>query len=307
MLLIVAASALAYDVLVLVDGQQLEGDVVLLESGKYRLTLGNAVVMEVSSDVVTEVRYDVEEDTPLPPRRPGHKPSAPGEFDLRDDLDEDPGATRYLLGKSAWNLGNLSGYFGQEEVALTTVGVGLGPYFDVVASSVLPLSASPYSQNYCLDLKFGAPLGERHRMAVGAHFTGFAETGWTSLYGVLGIGKRSRHLSLGGGGIYAHQEQETTYFLTAAFQHRVGPALGLLGENFLVVRAPSTTGADVVFVPSFALRFYTKRVSFDLGLGAFDAAVFSGYTQVLPLPWFSVHYNWRGPQPQPRELPESKP
>lgn len=294
LLALLASRALAYDVLVLVDGQELEGEVVLLEAGTYQLTLGGGLRLVFDPLAVREVRYDVPEESLLPAPRPGRPPSPPGMLNLHDDLEDDPGATRNLVGRSAWTLGNLSGFVGQEELILTTVGLGLGPYVDVVASSVVPVAVSPYAANYCLDLKFGVPLASRNAMAVGAHFTGLGESAWTSLYGVVSLGKRSRHVSLGGGGIYSHVDQSASYFLSATWQHRVGPLLGLVSENWLVVRAPDTQGADVVFVPGFATRLYTRRVSFDLGLVPFDTAVFSGSTALVPLPWFSVHYNWRG-------------
>ena len=88
----------------------------------------------------------------------------------------------------------------------------------------------------------------------------------------------------------------TNAFVNVEGITRIGPGVAFLGESWLVFRDASAGGADVVFVPGVAMRFYTRRVAIDAGLVPFDSAVFTGSMAIVPVPMFSVAYAWRGPR-----------
>ncbi len=285
------------DRVTLSDGQVLEGEVQYLEAGRYRLFLKDGKVLDLPQGLVKSVQYegDVEETTAR--REVAKQERAPRleGFDLRYDLDDDPMASRYLLGRSAWSNGHLSGFVAQEEIALTSFGLGITDYLDITASSVLPSMVNEYSSVWCLDAKVSVPVGERWRVALGAHQVGVASSQGTGFYAKAAVGSRDRHLGLGGGGLIDNVTGTTNYFTNLEGLYRIGPGVAFLGESFLVFRDSSQGGADVVFVPGAAMRFYTRRVAIDAGLVPLDFALFGQDGTILPIPMLNFAYAWRGP------------
>ncbi|MBM4365328.1 MAG: hypothetical protein FJ102_03880, partial [Deltaproteobacteria bacterium] len=170
-MLFLAALALGatIDRVTLSDGQVLEGEVHYLEEGRYRLFLKDGKVLDLAPGLVKSVQYDGDAEEAQASRVHTTPRARLAGFDLRDDLDEDPTATRYILGRSAYSNGHLSGTVAQEEIALTSVSLGLSDYFDLTASAVLPSMVNEFAAIWCLDAKVSVPLGERWRVALGAH------------------------------------------------------------------------------------------------------------------------------------------
>ncbi len=285
------------DRVTLSDGQVLEGELQYLEEGRYRLFLKDGKVLDLPAGLVKSVQYDgdAEEARAIGSAGRRERPPRPEGFDLRDDLADDPTASRYVLGRSAWSMGHLSGFVAQEDLALTSVGLGITDYLDLTASSILPTMVSEFAATWCLDAKLSVPVGDRWRVALGAHQLGFGGEQATGFYAKAAIGRRYRHLGFGGGGVAANSTGSTGYFLNVEGLHRVGPGVAFLAEGWLVFRDSSQGGADAVFVPGAAMRFYTRRVSFDAGIVPLDFALFGDDGVLFPIPIFTVAYAWRGP------------
>ena len=261
------------------DGQVLVGRVLRQADGSLRLTLADGQELTLPAEAVRSL-------VPIA-ASPGAEGGAYG---------PDPNRSRYLYSPTAFPLGQGNGYLAQRALVLTSAAVGLTAFLDLEAGVVLPalFTETPIGT---VGLKLAAPVADKLRLGAGAQailipVEGVEAAGFA--FGNATYGTPDTHVTLAGGAVVAFSAGEVPAAAgTIGINHRLGPRVAFLSENWVLVilnGEDGPWGVPFFMVPSGGVRLFGPSFAVDLAL----VPVITGETDlpVLPLPWVSFAWNW---------------
>ena len=200
---------------------------------------------------------------------------------------EDPNVSRLMLSPTAWPLRKGQGYFSNHELVFPGFGYGLTDNVSL-AAGVSTIPGTGASQLVYFSPKVAYEISDRAAVAVAGLVT--AVTGEDGLVGAafgLGTwGSRDTSLSAGVGAlrVLGAHFSETHPLLMVGGQARLSDSVALVTENWRVLE--SSHDAWLPQLHGVALRFFTSRLSADVGVVIIPELLEEGY----PIPWVSFTY-----------------
>ncbi len=204
--------------------------------------------------------------------------------------EETPVAGTYFVNTSAYGLRSGEIYYGTGLLLLHQVAVGLSDHLSVRGNLLvdfelfyLPTWVSP-KFSFCLreDVLQVAVEG-----TLGRGFEGFMDfnqgTDLSALQGLLTVGSRSNHLTLGGGFSWVSKQWSRRPFFSLSGSVQLTRSFALMTENYSLL----LYGANG-YVSAFGGRFYGRRVNADVGLVTYHELEFG----VSIVPWLGLSVNF---------------
>lgn len=174
---------------------------------------------------------------------------------------DNPAATRYLFGPTAWPLGNGEGYYQNTYLFMNTFFVGAGDNL-VIGGGFEILSLSLGHPIFFLMPKVGIPISENVAVGVGVALAGVADAGLAGIgYGVLTLGNYDDNITLGLGYGWNEEEAMDQPIITVSGMLRTSRSFALVSENWFV---PENGGT--FFILSYGIRFMSEALSVDVAM-----------------------------------------
>ncbi len=172
---------------------------------------------------------------------------------------ENPAATRYLFGPTAWPLGNGEGYYQNTYLVANTFFVGAGNNL-VIGGGFEILSLSAGNPIYFLMPKIGVPISENVAVGGGVAIAGMADEGLAGIgYGVLTLGNHDDNVTFGLGYGWNDKEAMDQPIVTISGMLRTSRSFALVTENWFV---PDNGGT--YYIISYGMRFMSESLSVDV-------------------------------------------
>jgi len=251
------------------DGNQFTGTIISEDNDKYVVQTVNFGVMNINKMVLSK-KVKIEKSNIV----------------NNTYYFDNPHATRYFFGPSAYTLKKGEGYYqniyllyNQFSYGLTdrfTIGGGLIPIFLFGATGNLPLFITP---------KYSFPVKKNLNLAVGVmYFNLFGSTGIDTdfgiTYGVATFGSKDKNLSVGLGFPFSNSGFSKTPAISISGISRIARKWSVLTENYIF------PGEETVIVGSVLFRYMTQKFAWDFGLArplSFSDVSDLGYLVGIPV------------------------
>jgi hypothetical protein len=174
---------------------------------------------------------------------------------------ENPNATRYLFGPSAFNLKKGEGYYQNTWLLLNSFNYGITDYFSIGGGIEL-ISTFNGSPSFILTPKVGFKTGEKTALGGGlllVNVGDFFDSNTLGIaYGVITRGTVNRNITAGVGWGFVDGEFSARPITTFSGLTRVSKKVALLSENWII---PSDS-----YYPffSYGVRFFGEKLAVDL-------------------------------------------
>lgn len=183
---------------------------------------------------------------------------------------ENPNATRYLFGTSAFNLKKGEGYYQNTMLLLNSFNVGITDYFSIgggieFLSTFITLSEGNFNPIIYFTPKVGFSVADNIHVGGGvllANIPQFGETSNTGLgmlYGLGTYGNLDHNVTatIGWGSVDGNSFNKP--LITVSGMTRVAKKTALVTENWLI---PTDSSYEPIF--SYGVRFFGENIAVDL-------------------------------------------
>ncbi len=183
---------------------------------------------------------------------------------------ENPNATRYLFGPSAFNLKKGEGYYQNTMLLLNSFNVGITDYFSIgggieFLSTFITLSEGNFNPIIYFTPKVGFSVADNIHVGGGvliANIPQFGETtnsGLGVLYGLGTYGNLDHNVTatIGWGSVDGNSFNKP--LITVSGMTRVAKKTALVTENWLI---PTDSSYEPIF--SYGVRFFGENIAVDL-------------------------------------------
>lgn len=171
---------------------------------------------------------------------------------------DNPAATRYLLGPTAWPLGDGEGYYQNTYLVLNTFFYGAGDHL-VIGGGFEILTMMAGSPIFFFMPKIGVPLGE-HTATGGGVAIAMFEGEFSGIgYGLLTLGDRDDNVTFGLGYGLSDGESLEQPIYTISGMLRASRSVSFVTENWFV---PDNGRTYSIF--SYGIRFLGESLSVDV-------------------------------------------
>ena len=183
---------------------------------------------------------------------------------------ENPNATRYLFGTSAFNLKKGEGYYQNTMLLLNSFNVGITDYFSIgggieFLSTFITLSQGYFNPIIYFTPKVGFSVADNIHVGGGvllANIPQFGETSNTGLgmlYGLGTYGNLDHNVTatIGWGSVDGNSFNKP--LITVSGMTRVAKKTALVTENWLI---PTDSSYEPIF--SYGVRFFGENIAVDL-------------------------------------------
>lgn len=183
---------------------------------------------------------------------------------------ENPNATRYLIGPSAFNLKKGEGYYQNTMLLLNSFNVGITDYFSIgggieFLSTFITLSQGNFNPIIYFTPKVGFSVADNIHVGGGvliANIPQFGETtnsGLGVLYGLGTYGNLDHNVTatIGWGSVDGNSFNKP--LITVSGMTRVAKKTALVTENWLI---PTDSSYEPIF--SYGVRFFGENIAVDL-------------------------------------------
>lgn len=174
---------------------------------------------------------------------------------------ENPASTRYLLGPSAFPIGNGEGYYQNTYLLLNTFYVGAGDYLTIGGGFEI-LTLSMGNPVFFITPKFSIPVSEGLAFGGGVAIAAIpsAEVLAGIGYGLVTVGNRDDNATLGLGYGWSDGEGMERPIITISGMVRASRSIALVSENWFIPDGNST-----YTMLSYAIRFLAQSMAVDVG------------------------------------------
>ena len=174
---------------------------------------------------------------------------------------ENPNATRYLFGPSAFNLKKGEGYYQNTYLFLNSFNYGVTDYFSIGGGIEL-LTLFNGSPAFVLTPKVGFRTGPKTSMGGGILYANLGDLGDRSnfgiAYGVVTRGTVDKNFTVGLGWGIVDNEFSSRPIITFSGMTRLSKKIALVSENWIVP-------ADIYYpLFSYGIRFFGEKMAIDL-------------------------------------------
>lgn len=174
---------------------------------------------------------------------------------------ENPNATRYLFGPSAFNLKKGEGYYQNTYLLLNSFNYGVTDYFSIGGGIEL-LTLFNGSPAFVLTPKVGFQTGPKTSMGGGILYANLGDIGDRSnfgiAYGVVTRGTVDKNFTVGLGWGIIDNEFSSRPIITFSGMTRLSKKIALVSENWIVP-------ADIYYpLFSYGIRFFGEKMAVDL-------------------------------------------
>jgi hypothetical protein len=180
---------------------------------------------------------------------------------------DNPHATRYFFGPSAFTLKKGEGYyqniyllFNQFSYGLSdrfTIGGGIVPTFLFGESSQIPIFLTP-KYSFPIKKNFTLGVGVFYANILGSINDNFSDFG--AVYGVGTYGSVDKNITVGLGVTFSNKDFSKYPLITISGINRMSKKWSILTENYII---PSD---GIAIVGSVLFRYMTQRFAWDFGL-----------------------------------------
>lgn len=174
---------------------------------------------------------------------------------------ENPNATRYLFGPSAFNLKKGEGYYQNTWLLLNSFNYGITDYFSIGGGIEL-ISTFNGSPSFILTPKVGFRTGEKTALGGGVLLVNvgdfFDSNRLGIAYGVITRGTPNRNITAGVGWGFVDGEFSAKPIITFSGLTRVSKKVALLSENWII------PGDSYYPLFSYGVRFFSEKLAVDL-------------------------------------------
>jgi hypothetical protein len=183
---------------------------------------------------------------------------------------ENPNATRYLFGPSAFNLKKGEGYYQNTMLLLNSFNVGLTDYFSIgggieFLSTFISLSQGNFNPIIYFTPKVGFSVAEKISVGGGVLIASIPQFGETTnaglglVYGLGTYGNLDHNVTATIGWGSVEGDAFNKPLITVSGMTRVAKKTALVTENWLV---PTDTSYEPLF--SYGVRFFGENIAVDL-------------------------------------------
>lgn len=174
---------------------------------------------------------------------------------------ENPNATRYLFGPSAFNLKKGEGYYQNTYLLLNSFNYGVTDYFSIGGGIEL-LTLFNGSPAFVLTPKVGFQTGPKTSLGGGILYANLGDIGDRSnfgiAYGVVTKGTVDKNFTVGLGWGIIDNEFSSRPIITFSGMTRLSKKIALVSENWIVP-------ADIYYpLFSYGIRFFGEKMAIDL-------------------------------------------
>ena len=183
---------------------------------------------------------------------------------------ENPNATRYLFGPSAFNLKKGEGYYQNTMLLLNSFNVGITDYFSIgggieFLSTFITLSEGNFNPIIYFTPKVGFSVADNIHVGGGVLLASIPQFGETSntglgvLYGLGTYGNLDHNVTatIGWGSVDGNSFNKP--LITVSGMTRVAKKTALVTENWLI---PTDSSYEPIF--SYGVRFFGENIAVDL-------------------------------------------
>ena len=183
---------------------------------------------------------------------------------------ENPNATRYLFGPSAFNLKKGEGYYQNTMLLLNSFNVGITDYFSIgggieFLSTFITLSQGSFNPIIYFTPKVGFSVADNIHVGGGVLLASIPQFGETSntglgmLYGLGTYGNLDHNVTatIGWGSVDGNSFNKP--LITVSGMTRVAKKTALVTENWLI---PTDSSYEPIF--SYGVRFFGENIAVDL-------------------------------------------
>ncbi len=183
---------------------------------------------------------------------------------------ENPNATRYLFGPSAFNLKKGEGYYQNTMLLLNSFNVGITDYFSIgggieFLSTFITLSQGNFNPIIYFTPKVGFSVADNIHVGGGVLLASIPQFGETSntglgmLYGLGTYGNLDHNVTatIGWGSVDGNSFNKP--LITVSGMTRVAKKTALVTENWLI---PTDSSYEPIF--SYGVRFFGENIAVDL-------------------------------------------
>mgnify|MGYP001297509196 CR=1 FL=1 len=183
---------------------------------------------------------------------------------------ENPNATRYLFGTSAFNLKKGEGYYQNTMLLLNSFNVGITDYFSIgggieFLSTFISLSEGNFNPIIYFTPKVGFSVADNIHVGGGVLLASIPQFGETSntglgmLYGLGTYGNLDHNVTatIGWGSVDGNSFNKP--LITVSGMTRVAKKTALVTENWLI---PTDSSYEPIF--SYGVRFFGENIAVDL-------------------------------------------
>ena len=183
---------------------------------------------------------------------------------------ENPNATRYLFGPSAFNLKKGEGYYQNTMLLLNSFNVGITDYFSIgggieFLSTFITLSEGNFNPIIYFTPKVGFSVADNIHVGGGVLLASISQFGETSntglgmLYGLGTYGNLDHNVTatIGWGSVDGNSFNKP--LITVSGMTRVAKKTALVTENWLI---PTDSSYEPIF--SYGVRFFGENIAVDL-------------------------------------------
>ncbi len=183
---------------------------------------------------------------------------------------ENPNATRYLFGTSAFNLKQGEGYYQNTMLLLNSFNVGITDYFSIgggieFLSTFITLSQGSFNPIIYFTPKVGFSVADNIHVGGGVLLASIPQFGETSntglgmLYGLGTYGNLDHNVTatIGWGSVDGNSFNKP--LITVSGMTRVAKKTALVTENWLI---PTDSSYEPIF--SYGVRFFGENIAVDL-------------------------------------------
>lgn len=174
---------------------------------------------------------------------------------------ENPNATRYLFGPSAFNLKKGEGYYQNTYLLLNSFNYGVTNHFSIGGGIEL-LTLFNGVPAFVLTPKFGFQTGPKTALGGGILYANLGDLGDRSnfgiAYGVITKGTVDKNITVGLGWGVVDNEFSSRPIITFSGMTRLSKKMALVSENWIVPAA--------IYYPlfSYGIRFFGEKMAIDL-------------------------------------------
>lgn len=177
---------------------------------------------------------------------------------------ENPHATRYLIGPSAFNLKKGEGYYQNTWIFLNSFNVGLTNHISLgggleFISTFSGLTNGKFDPIFYLTPKASFQVSERFHAGGGILYLHAPDNSNGGIgYGMATYGNTDNNITAGIGWFFSSFEFENRPVITISGMKRISRKLGLVSENWIL---PAN---DYMGLYSYGIRFFGEKMAVDL-------------------------------------------